>query len=53
MGKASENTEKIVTIEAFYAVERIEEKRKRAVRTWSEIVKKVITRRDFQWTKAA
>ena len=53
MRKSSENRDKTVKIEAFYAVDRIEEKRQRAIQAWADIVRKILIRRDSQWNQAA
>ena len=51
--KSSENKDKAVRIEEFFCTERVEERRKYAVRIWESIVEKVSQRRMETWKEAA
>ena len=51
--KSNENRDKIVKIEAFYAVDRVEEKKIQAIHIWEDIVEKVVKRRSEKWSKVA
>ena len=51
--KSSENKDKTAKIEEFYCTDRIEERRKQAVRIWESIVEKIVNRRESPWSKVA
>ena len=51
--KSSENSEKASRIEEFFCTDRVEERRKQAVRIWEGIVEKVVKRRENPWRKVA
>ena len=51
--KSSENKDKVSRFEEFFCTDRVEERRKQAVRIWESIVAKVVHRRENPWSEMA
>ena len=51
--KSSENKDKASRIEEFFSTDRVEERRKHAIRIWESIVEKVVNRKANPWSEGA